>query len=188
MFEYLIRHGVTRGLGRFGSEWGDLEPGEKVIARSERGKELGEVVLRVEACSEGNNKERRAWVEQKATASDIEIWRGLEKERQRRFEICLEVARAGDWPIEPIDVEPLFDRTVLQYLGPRRFEGSADLVARLRATKGLDVFLEPAGLDELQPEQSACGGGGCGSCGSRENEGSSETSAGHACASCPLSR
>ncbi len=165
-----------------------MEPGEKVIARSERGKELGEVVLRVEACSEGNNKERRAWVEQKATASDIEIWRGLEKERQRRFEICLEVARAGDWPIEPIDVEPLFDRTVLQYLGPRRFEGSADLVARLRATKGLDVFLEPAGLDELQPEQSACGGGGCGSCGSRENEGSSETSAGHACASCPLSR
>ena len=167
MFEYLVRHGLTRGLGRFGSERGDFEPGERVIARSERGKELGEVVLRVEACSTAGG-EKRAWVERTATAEDLELWNRLERERHRRFEICLEVAREGDWPIEPIDAEPLFDRTVLHYLGPRRFEGSADLIARLRVGRGLDVFLEPVGRDEPEPEAAGCGSGrgGCDACSS----------------------
>lgn len=208
MYQYVIRRGVTRELVRFGSDECDLKPGERVIARTERGRELAEVVLRVESSGPGWAEEetvrRRGWIEARASASDLEIWRGLEAERQSRFEICASAAREGDWPIEPIDAEPLFDRTVLHYLGPRRFDGASDLVARLRVARGLDVYLEAVGLDEsdlgLDMESATatatkttkgCGscGEGCGSCG----EGRGSCSPGgeaskSGCATCPLSR
>ena len=176
---YLIRYGLMRRVGRFAADSDAFERGQAVVVRSLRGLELGEVLVRTagEGASAGP-----ARVIRPAGPDDFERSLQAERDRPRRLEACERVFRDGAWPLRLIDVEPMLDgrQAVLHYLGPHRID-AGELLPALRDAIGLDVLLEPAGLDlDLDPpldEGSGCGscgsegGGGCGSCGEGDSGG-----------------
>lgn len=175
-FAYLVRYGLMRRVGRFAADSDALERGQTVVVRSLRGLELGEVLLRTSAGEVDPDAPAR--VLRPAGPDDLERARRAERERPRRLDACERVFRDGGWPLQLIDVEPMLDgrQAVLHYLGPHRIDAD-ELLPALRAACGLDVLLEPAGLDP-EPEPDAdegcgsCGtGGGCGSCGDDQHGG-----------------
>ena len=178
--ELLIRHGVSRHLGRFRADpiAQDLLRGRAVVVLGARGFELGEVVG--PSPSEGSVPGRvDGRVVRVAGSADREASRIAELARPDYLAVCLAVFRAGTWPIDLIDVEVLpaiedqRPRAVLHYLGPHGLD-DAGLRAHFRQMHDLEIILEPVGLDAVldpdpEPEpESGCGSGGCGSggCGS----------------------
>jgi hypothetical protein len=171
---YHVQFGFTRQVGRFLATGLDFGPGQSVVVRSIRGMELGTVVAEAEVVDATGRLE----ILRIATPDDHQKAARLSADRHRRFEQFRAIFDEGEWPIEPIDVEPLLDedRVVLHYLGPHRLD-LAGLRAALRVSCGLDLIFEPVGRDipetepepepELEEVESGCGscgtGGGCGS-------------------------
>jgi hypothetical protein len=209
---YLIRYGVMGHVGRFGARpecSAPLERGHMVVIQTERGLELGEVLIGLEdspppqAASQGVL--RLAWPE------DLVRAQRAQAARLDRFTLCQRMLQEGEWPYELIDVEPLLDlhTTVLHYLGPPQLD-VAPLRARFRTTCDFDVVLEPLGgdLQSDAPEATPEPAGGCERCGSTDGGCGSQAGAqvpghqsparsdGHgcgtaphaACASCGISR
>ena len=179
---YLIRYGLARSVARFAPDPGagptaadaaPLDRGTAVVVRTHRGTELGEVLgaapLAFDADAPGG---RVAPLLRVAGAADLDRARAAEARRAADFDACRAVFDDGVWPLDLIDAEPLLDegRTVLHYLGPHRLD-AAGLVAILRDRCGLDVVLEPVGLDVDEDEGDALPADddphGCGSCGSK---------------------
>lgn len=166
---YFVRHGAMHHVGRFAADEGMVyRRGDRVVVRSFRGDELGEVVAETDEKPGTSPRLLRL-----ATLDDLERGRAVAQDRSQRLAACESVFRDGEWPLELIDVEPMLDdrRTVLLYLGPHRLDASA-LVQALRDRCDLDAVLEPVGLDEseeAEPEDHGCGscgtGGGCGTSG-----------------------
>ncbi|MHB1556162.1 MAG: PSP1 C-terminal domain-containing protein [Isosphaeraceae bacterium] len=193
---YLIRYGVMSYVGRFRPAaecTARLERGQSVVIKTERGVELGEVLLTLDGA--GAAKARSVeWqcVLRPAEPDDLDRSRRAEASRADRFTACRRVLEEAGWPWELVDVEPLLEEgvTVLQYLGPHHLD-AADLRARFRITGGLDVVLEPVGADE-EPAETGCGTGGCGSCsesGSDSSSGCGSSKGSHGgCSSCGLRR
>ncbi len=193
---YLIRYGVMSYVGRFrlaAECTARLGRGQSVVIKTERGVELGEVLLPLDEA--GASRARSVeWqcVLRPASPDDLARARRAEASRAQRFTVCRRVLEEASWPWELIDIEPLLEEgvTVLQYLGPHHLDAS-DLRARFRMTCGLEVVLEPVGSDE-ESADTGCGTGGCGSCtesksGSNSGCGSSKGSHG-GCGSCGLRR
>jgi cell fate regulator YaaT (PSP1 superfamily) len=154
-----------------------LSRGDRVVLRTGRGTELGEVLAidppQIEPPEENV-------VLRRATEIDLAIADQASLDRVDRFERCLGVFDNGIWPLSLIDVEALLDenRTIAYYLGPH---GLDDLGLReaIRNATGLDVRLEATGIDgpaeQLIESSAHCGSGGCGSC-----------SSGGGCGGCPV--
>jgi hypothetical protein len=196
---YLIRYGVMRHVGRFSAlsvGESSLERGQLVVIQTDRGVELGEVLIALEGksapardvpgkttsgsnCEEGMDSVSidSSRVLRVADADDLSLSKCAEELRSSRFRLCQKILRDGNWPWELVDVEPLLDgrATVLHYLGPHQLD-VAPLRARFRVECDLDVVLEPVG-DDLESEHSASDahddgtGGGCGSCGCSDGGG-----------------
>lgn len=191
---YLIRYGVMSYVGRFrpAAECTTrLERGQSVVIKTERGVELGEVLLALDEAGAARARPVE-WqcVLRPAGSDDCERSRRAEESRADRFAACRRVLEEAGWPWELIDIEPLLEEgvTVLQYLGPHHLDAS-DLRARFRMTCGLDVVLEPVGSEE-ESADTGCGSGGCGSStesGSGSGCGSSKGAHG-GCGSCGLKR
>jgi hypothetical protein len=208
----LIRYGVMAYVGRF---WvapecdSPLERGQSVVIQTDRGIELGEVLIPLDGSGAAKAVDGRR-VLRPAGPDDLDRSRRAEASRSDRFAVCHRVLEEEGWPWDVLDVEPLLEDgvTVIQYLGPHQLDVAA-IRARLRMTCGLDVVLEPVGTDLDETEDSAraalggCGSGGCGSggvCGSGGGCGSPNgaeaevsgpgcgSSAHSGCASCGLSR
>ncbi len=197
---YLIRYGVMSYVGRFRPAEecrARLERGQSVVIKTERGVELGEVLLALDEAGAARARPVE-WqcVLRPAGPDDLDRSRNAEASRADRFAACRRVLDEAGWPWELIDVEPLLEEgvTVLQYLGPHHLDAS-DLRARFRMTCGLDVVLEPVGADE-EPAETGCGTGGCGSCGESASASASGSGSGcgsskgshGGCASCGLRR
>jgi PSP1 C-terminal conserved region len=182
---YLIRYGVMRHVGRFPAPScrdASLERGQLVVIQTDRGVELGEVLITVDgkAAPARNGPGDTAsaasvpidspQVLRVASPDDLMCSRRAEELRSSRFSLCQRILREGDWPWELIDVEPLLDgrATVLHYLGPHQLD-VAPLRAQFRVECDIDVVLEPVGNDP-DGELSAGDahdegtGGGCESC------------------------
>ena len=195
---YLIRYGVMRHVGRFSALPvcdSSLERGQLVVIQTDRGVELGEVLIALDGASSpvrdgtgdtpsGANGEERtdsvsidsSRVLRVAGADDLSLARAAAELRSTRFSVCQRILREGNWPWELVDVEPLLDgrATILHYLGPHQLD-VATLRARFRVECDIDVVLEPVGSD-LDSDLSAGdahdgGGGGCGSCGCSDGGG-----------------
>jgi hypothetical protein len=177
---------------------GPLGRGQLVVIQTERGVELGEILVPVEehrggvrAREKGSatglddpepEAARRSRVLRLAGTDDLASSRRAEAMRTDRFLLCRRVLEEADWPVELVDVELLLDEraTVLHYLGPRSLD-AASLRARFRMTCDFDVLLEPVGadLEEATAEAidpavvdhgcTSCGRSG-GGCGSRSTE------------------
>ena len=191
---YLIRYGLARAVARFAADSIDLDPslagrtldrGAIVVVRTHRGTELGEVLGEVPAAFEADGPV--APLLRVAGADDLARARAADARRAADFAACRTVFADGVWPLDLIDAEPLLDegRTVLHYLGPHRLDASG-LVAIFRDRCGLDIVLEPVGLDladdELEAEAEPEPDHGCGSCGSKSGGCGSCGSAGGGCA------
>ena len=185
---------------------GPLERGQSVVIQTDRGVELGEVLIPLDEVG-GSRVGEQQRVLRAAGQEDLDRSRRAEASRPDRFATCRRVLDEEGWPWDLIDVEPLLDDgvTVLQYLGPHHLD-AADIRARFRMAFGLDVVLEPVGADEeeaAEPVGGGCGSGGCGSgggCGDGGCSSKAEPEAGAAasgsgcgssphggCASCGLS-
>jgi len=189
---YLIRYGVMRHVGRFSAppvRDRSLERGELVVIQTDRGVELGEVLIALDGKSapdrdgagettSGTGAEgsphsgpvESSHVLRVAGPDDLSRSRCAEELRSTRLSLCQRILREENWPWELIDVEPLLDgrATVLHYLGPHQLD-VASLRARFRVECDIDVLLEPAGSDPGTefPAGDAHDdgpGGGCGSC------------------------
>ena len=199
---YLIRYGVARSVAPFAADLDTpdeslgeepLARGRTVVVRTHRGTELGEILGEAPASFDRDDPTARV-APLLRVASDADILRAelVAGQRSAHFDACQAVFREGIWPLELIDAEPLIDegRTVLHYLGPHRLDASG-LVAIFRDRCGLDIVLEPAGLDldeadlMTDPEEAveaATADHGCGSCGSKTGGCGSCGSAGAGCA------
>ena len=173
--ELLVQHGIDRLLGRFrvDPEVADVGRGRAVVVRTRRGLEVGRVLATCSGAGEGGPNPGRGFVVRVAGPEDVEAARRAEAARPGHLALCDRVFRDGTWPIDLIDVEVLPEldgqppRTVLHYLGPHGLDPGG-LSAHFLREHGLEIALEPVGLDEAPiPEpESGCGSGGCGDCGS----------------------
>jgi hypothetical protein len=173
---YLIRYGVMGYVGRFRVApecGGPLERGQSVVIQTDRGVELGEVLIPLDGAGAAKAVDGRRVI-RPAGPDDLERSRRAEASRSDRFAVCRRVLEEERWPWDVLDVEPLLEDgvTVIQYLGPHHLDVAA-IRARFRMTCGLDVVLEPVGTDGDEAEASAGAAiGGCGSCGSGDGCGS----------------
>lgn len=167
-----------------------LERGQLVVVQTDRGIELGEVLLVLDGrpdeaergdparASEGDASSLSLSVTaprvlRAAAPDDLARSRDAAALRPGRFSLCQRILGEESWPWDLIDVEPLLDGslTVLHYLGPHQVE-FARVRARIRVECDFDVILQPAGsdlgvesLDDDDHEHGHGHGGGCGSCG-----------------------
>lgn len=172
---YLVRYGLMGHVGRFPLDLGrrleaKIERGQAVVILTDRGVELGEVLvapgrsspphdtasgsregeapgsLTHAADADLNHDPDRPRLLRLAVPADLEDARRSEALRAERFTLCQRILGDGGWPIDLIDVEPLLDQntTVLHVLGSLDVN-LASLRAEFRSRSDFDVLFEPAG-------------------------------------------
>jgi hypothetical protein len=176
---YLVRYGLMGHVGRFPLDLGrrleaQLERGQAVVILTDRGVELGEVLVAPVLSSPpsdaaGESREGKApgssirvgdaerdldpdrpRLLRPAAPADLEDARRSEALRAERFTLCQRILGDGGWSIDLIDVEPLLDQktTVLHVLGSLEHNLAslrASLRAEFRSRSDFDVLFEPAG-------------------------------------------
>jgi len=172
---YLVRYGLMGHVGRFPPDLrmrleAQIERGQAVVILTDRGVELGEVLVAPvrsspphDDAAESTEREApgsrahagdaelkldpdRPRLLRLAAAADLEDARRSEALRAERFTLCQRILGDGGWPIDLIDVEPLLDQktTVLHVLGSLELS-LASLRAEFRSRSDFDVLFEPAG-------------------------------------------
>jgi hypothetical protein len=188
---YLVRYGVMGHVGKFRALPDSdlaLARGQAVVIQTDRGMELGEVLLQMPAASaQASRDPEDPYPEESAGRADVGFGttprvirpagpddmastRRSEDLRGERFVLCSQILSEHGWPIELIDVEILLDpnTAVLHYVGPEDIDLSL-LRARFRSRCAFDVLLEPVGANVISAEPEPvrlAAGGGCGNCGS----------------------
>jgi cell fate regulator YaaT (PSP1 superfamily) len=123
---YIVRHGVTRFLGKYDAEGDAAFPrGVEVVIRTDRGQEIGEVLCEatpkaLELLSEPTGGK----IVRSITTADREH---LEKHRdaeRREFETCRSLVEQRKLQMELVDVEHLFggERIVFYFLAEKRVD------------------------------------------------------------------
>ena len=123
---YVVRYGVMRSLGVFTTGRGDTYGrGDRVIARTDRGLESGEILCEAtDAVVEKMTDPRRGQVLRAMSADDERDAQRLSEQQAREFELCRERITALSLPMELVDVEHLFggERIVIYYLSENRVD------------------------------------------------------------------
>lgn len=163
---YLVRYGLMSQVGRFRADAADdFHRGQRVVVRSHRGTELGEVLVSESGVIETAGGAAR--VLRTANPDDLARARLAESGRAARFDECRTLLASGPWPVELLDVEPLLDddRLVLHYFGPHDFDVSGPR-ALFRKAQRREVLFQAVGRDPSadaeEVAEHVCGGGSCG--------------------------
>jgi len=123
---YVIRYGVMRWLGVFTTSRGEaFVRGDKIIARTDRGLETGEVLCEAtDAVVEKLSDPRRGQVLRAMSTDDVRDAQRLNEQQRREFEKCREQITSMTLPMELVDVEHLFggERIVIYYLSENRVD------------------------------------------------------------------
>jgi len=153
---YLVRYGLMGHVGRFPLDLATraeakIERGQAVVIRTDRGLELGEVLVAPDSPAHCADAPRKLDADEPkllrlAALEDLEAARRSEALRAERFTFCQRILGDGGWPIDLIDVEPLLDQntTVLHVLGTLD-HSLASLRSEFRSRSSFDVLFEPAG-------------------------------------------
>ena len=172
---YLVRYGLMGHVGRFALDLdrcheAAIERGQAVVVLTDRGVELGEVLVASGHSSLPRDHAGESWdgtapgssphtadadlnhdpdrprLLRLAAPADLEDARRSEALRAERFTLCQRILGDGGWTIDLIDVEPLLDQntTVLHVLGSLNVNLAA-LRAEFRSRSDFDVLFEPAG-------------------------------------------
>jgi cell fate regulator YaaT (PSP1 superfamily) len=126
MSTFVVRYGQMRLLGEFEAAEGQAHPrGERVIVRSDRGTEIGEVLSpatpRTSALLENPF---RGQILRVATADDLVAESLLAERSKRGLEACREFAGRRRLQMDLVDVEVIFggERMVFYYVSEKRVD------------------------------------------------------------------
>ena len=167
---HLVKVGMFATVGRFESaDYVTYARDERVVCRTDRGLELGEVVCPVE----DRPLESNGQLLRRVSADDEMIVRRIERFRDRAFEACNKMLKERQVDAVLMDVEHLFDGQSLYFyfLGhvPDEVhrltnELSETYERKVRFKKFTETLANGCGPG-CGEEASKCGTGGCGSCG-----------------------
>ncbi len=134
MGKFVVRFGSMRRLGVFTANWGDsVLRGTRVISRTDRGLEVGEVLCEATdaAISQIQEPAKGQLLRAMTHDDDREVFRLKALERQE-FETCGKHIVASGMPMKLIDVEHIFggERIIVYYLAENRID-FRDLVKAL---------------------------------------------------------
>ncbi len=163
MPRYIVRHGIMRQLGVFSARASDEYPrGTRVIARTIRGLETGEVLSEAtdEVIAQLNDVKKGQIQRIMSDDDHREVFRLLEQQR-REFETCGRVIGESGLPMKLVDVEHLYggERVVVYYLSEDRVD-FRDLVKTLAKEFQTRVEMKQIGVrDEakLLADYGDCG-------------------------------
>lgn len=163
MPKYVVRCGSTRALGVFTTSSGSLYArGARVIARTERGLEAGEVLC--EATDQAVNyldQPGRGQIMRDMTGEDERELTRIHAAERREFEVCRDQIQQQALDMKLVDVEHVFggERIVFYYLAENRVD-FRDLVKALAAEFQTRIELRQIGVrDEakLLADYGDCG-------------------------------
>lgn len=167
MAKYLVRYGVMRHLAIFSARGGGVLPrGKKVIARTSRGLEVGEVLCEAsrekldepEVTSEGQ-------ILREMTADDENESAHILASAKNEFDLCRQHVEQLGLQMRLVDVEHLFggERIIVYYLAEGRID-FRELVKRLAAEFQTRIEMRQIGVrDEakLLADYGDCGKAVC---------------------------
>ncbi len=134
MPKYIVRCGATRKLGVYTTSRGEeFRRGVKVIARTDRGLEAGEVLCEAtdETVAQITDAGRGQILREMSAEDQNETVR-LKSQERSEFEVCGRIIRELNLPMDLVDVEHVFggERIVVYYLAEDRVD-FRDLVKQL---------------------------------------------------------
>jgi cell fate regulator YaaT (PSP1 superfamily) len=126
MPKYVVRHGVMRNLGVFSTRGGDAYGrGVKVIARTQRGMEAGEVLCEAtEHVVASMTDPKNGQILRQQSDDDVRELHRLFEQEQREHEICRTRIAELSLDMQLVDVERLYggERVVVYYLAENRID------------------------------------------------------------------
>ncbi len=161
MPSHVVRCGVMRTLHVMNSSQVH-ERGSKVVARTNRGLEIGEVLCEAtERVLAQMEKPLGGSIVRQVTATDQNELDHIESKLERDQEICMQIIRDSQVPMDLIDVERIFggERIVIYYLSEDRVD-FRDLVKRLSSEFQTRIEMRQVGVrDEakLVADYGDCG-------------------------------
>ena len=126
MPKFVVRHGVTRALGVYTTSQGEmLRRGTRVIARTDRGLEAGEVLCEATDAAVAQLQDpRRGQITRVMTTDDERELQRLHERERHEFDVVEEKVRQLRLDMQLVDVEHLFggERIVVFYLSENRVD------------------------------------------------------------------
>jgi cell fate regulator YaaT (PSP1 superfamily) len=126
MPKFVVRFGAMRMLGVFTTSQGEmLRRGTRVIARTERGLELGEVLCEGtdEAIAQLQDP-RRGQIVRNITAEDENELMRIRGRQREQYDICQRIVEQLKLPMQLVDLEQILggERIVIYYLAENRVD------------------------------------------------------------------
>lgn len=125
MARYVVRYGSTRVLGVFSTRFDNLRRGSKVVARTNRGMEIGEVLCEAtEKAIAQLTDPTSGQIIREMTAEDHNEHHHLRSQERSDFEICRRYVAELGLQMQLVDIERLFggERVVIYYLAEQRID------------------------------------------------------------------
>jgi len=174
MPRYVVRYGAMRLLGVLGTRGGaKFVRGMRVIARTDRGLEAGEVLCEAtEALAEQVETPPQGQILREMTAQDANELAHIEASAKEEFAVCQRHVESLSLQMQLIDIEHLFggERIIVYYLAEGRID-FRELVKRLAAEFQTRIEMRQIGVrDEakLLADYGDCGKAVC--CNTHLNE------------------
>jgi cell fate regulator YaaT (PSP1 superfamily) len=163
MPKYVVRHGSMRTLGIFAPRGNEAFPrGTRVIARTTRGLESGEVLCEAtpEAIEQLQDPDNGQILREMSGDDEKELYR-IASRRQADYDLCDNQIRQSNLPMKLIDVERIFggERIIVFYLAENRVD-FRDLVKSLASEFQTRIEMRQIGVrDEakLLADYGDCG-------------------------------
>jgi cell fate regulator YaaT (PSP1 superfamily) len=161
--QYIVRHGTIRFLGEYQAGGEDrYRRGDRVIVRSDRGVELGEVLCEASPQAiECLTEPTRGQILRTITPEDDARIDQLHEQEQKEIDLCCRLVSQRQLQMEMVDVEHLFggERVVFYFLAEKRVD-FRDLVKDLARELKTRIELRQIGVrDEakLLADYGDCG-------------------------------
>lgn len=163
MPKYVVRYGAMRAVGVLASRGNErFDRGERVIARTSRGLEAGDVLCEAteESVSQLKNP-GHGQILRRMTSEDANELAHIQSTEMEEFEICRRHVRQLGLQMELVDIEHLFggERVVVYYLAEKRVD-FRELVKRLASEFQTRIEMRQIGVrDEakLLADYGDCG-------------------------------
>ena len=163
MPKYVVRHGVMRHLGVFSSRGSDsYHRGMQVIARTNRGLELGEVLCEAtEHALDNMDSPKSGQILREQSEDDAGELRRLLEQQQAEHKICQQRIQEYKLDMRLVDVEHLYggERVIIYYLSEERVD-FRELVKKLASEFQTRIEMRQIGVrDEakLLADYGDCG-------------------------------
>lgn len=125
MARFVVRFGSTRLLGVFSSRFDSFRRGAKVIARTNRGLEVGEVLCDATEQAVAQIVDPTPGQIQRAmTTEDENELLHIKQQERAEFEICQKHVNTAGLQMQLVDIERLFggERVIIYYLAEQRID------------------------------------------------------------------